>query len=466
MAPVGLMEDPTGFVICGALGAALTLLAFVRKGTIAWRYWCFILGQTILLTAPLAAHLNRYVYGSYPTIDKEGSLLFFREGVHRNMMLHPFESLTDPAARLIGVHVGHLWVTDLFHLFYSAFGAFNVQALLYPALGWWAAWLLIRDVCGDRRAALVLAFPYGLGLHVFRDLNWYTIEKAAVFWLPLFLWALYRAHQRGGRWVGIAAVLFAVTCWMNLYLGLVAGLMAGMAVAAHYGTAFIQSRAGASAVQVASPTHHGLGKAVCLSALFALPLAIWQWMLLQGELSLASPDAFLWERAALDGFSLVPFRWNRLEVHRSLNMVALGLAMLGLWKSWSDRRVRWAACMAAVLFLLSIGPVLLPGPIENPLYFCAKAIIPGFWRVAKPEVFFQGSWLLLLCIGAIEVSRIRNARTVPNNPKGMALLYLLFLGAWCIMVRTHPAFPPMTQQVESDLAPDWDSHVFPSEGSR
>ena len=62
---------------------------------------------------------------------------------------------------------------------------------------------------------------------------------------------------------------------------------------------------------------------------------------------LGTPERFLWERAALDGFSLVPLAWNRLEVHRALNMIGVGLAVFGVVGSWSDRRVRFALVQLA-----------------------------------------------------------------------------------------------------------------------
>ena len=196
MAPVQLGTVPLAYLGCLLTGLAISVLAALRKLPEALRVWLFILGQTIVLTMPLAWYLDRYVFGAFPTIDKEGSLLFYLDGVHVRMLLHPVQSLGDPAAHLIGVQTGHLWVTALFDMFLSPTGAFNAQALLYPALAWWACYLLLRDLCGHGRIAAVLAFAWGMGLHVFRDLNWYTIEKAAIFWLALYLWALYRAWER------------------------------------------------------------------------------------------------------------------------------------------------------------------------------------------------------------------------------------------------------------------------------
>ena len=447
LAPVELIDDPWSYALCLGLGLILTLAAArLKRLPMPVRAALFVLGQTIALTAPLAAHLDTYVYGAFPTIDKEGSLLFYLDGVHRRMLLHPFQSLQDPAARLIGVHVGHLWITQAFDLFLSPVGAFNLQALLNPALAWFAAWLLLRDLCKDDRVAMVLGFPFGMGLHLFRDLNWYTIEKSAVFWLALFAWALHRAWRDGGRWPWVSAVIFLLGAWNNLYLGLVGAALAALGLLATGGSALRQRQL--------TPGFGRLLKACGASTLLCLPLLAWQLALMRGGSSLGSPERFLWERAALDGFTLVPLRWNRLEVHRALNLVAVGLAMLGLWFRRRDPRVRFAAFAGIGLFLLSIGPVLLPGPIQNPLYFAVRAVVPGFWRVAKPEVFFHGTWLLMLGVAALQLQRVAPRRG------GLGLLYGFFLFWWFLSVRTHPAYPEMTMPVEGRLRPGWASEVF------
>jgi len=446
LAPVEIIDDPWAYVACLVIGAVLTAAALWKRPPVQVRAALLILGQTIILTAPLAVHIEDYWYGAFPTVDKEGSLLFYLDGVHRRMLLHPLATLTDPAVRLIGVHTGHLWVTELFDLFLSPMGAFNIQGLLYPALAWFAAWLLLRDVCGDDRVSFVLSFAWGTGLHMFRDLDWYTIEKAAIFWLALFAWALHRAWQRGGRWPWITAALFALMSWMNLYLGLVGGALGALALLAVAWPAFRQRAWTPQLLQVA--------QACAASLVLAAPLLLWQGAVMRSGPGLGSPEQFLWQRAALDGFSLVPLRWNRLEIHRALNVVALGLALFGVFGSWRDGRVRFATGAALVLWVLSIGPVLLPGPVENPVYMAARAVVPGFWRVARPEVFFHASWLLLLCIAAIQL-----VRAAPRRG-GLGLLYALFLLAWMVSVRSHPAYPDMTMPLDSQLDPAWQQRVF------
>ena len=382
LAPVEIFDIPEVYLSCFALGLLLSILALWRRPPTAVRAAVFIAGQTIILTAPLAFLLDDWVYGSFPTIDKAGSMAFYLDGVHERMMSDPLGSFHDPAARLIGVHIGHLWVTAFFDIFVSPMGAFNAQALLYPALAWFSAWLLFREVTGNPRVSLLMAFPFGMGLHVFRDLNWYTIEKAAIFWVPLFLYFCLRAWKYGGRDRWLAAAVLVLSTWMNIYLGMLNAMMMGFS---------------ALALWMSGDQHRRRFLGTCCVAALALsPLAIWQWSLMQGGSQLASPEAFLWERAALDSFSISPFRWNRLEVHRSLNVVALGVAFWGLRRSRWVGAVRLGSMAALLFFMLSLGPIINGTGLENPIYMATRAVVPGFWRVAKPEVFFHLTWLMLL----------------------------------------------------------------------
>ena len=119
IAPVEVFDVPEAYLVCIGVGLVLSLAALLRAPDVRLRAAAFILGQTILLTAPLAVFLDTWVYGSYPTIDKAGSMVFYLDGVHLRMLTDPAASLQDPAARLIGVHVGHLWVTEFFDVFLS-----------------------------------------------------------------------------------------------------------------------------------------------------------------------------------------------------------------------------------------------------------------------------------------------------------------------------------------------------------
>lgn len=449
LAPVnGLSDDPVAYIVCVTIGMLLCAVALWPRLPGRFRALAFIAGQVTALTAPLAYHIDRYVYGAFPTIDKEGSLLFYQDGVHRRMLADPIASTTDQAAALIGVHVGHLWVSELFDLFLTPIGAFNAQGLAYIVLAWAAAALLLHEVTRNGRIAVVMAFPYGMGLHIFRDLNWYTIEKAATFFVPLYAWALLRAAERGGRWLAPPAAIFALMCWINLYLGLVCGIFAAVVFAAQIPRALRERTLHAHTRRTFI--------AAAASAIAALPLAAWQFALMADGPQLATPEQFLWQRAALDGFSLVPLRWNRMELLAALGPIPLAFAAVGAVNLIRDPKVQLALAAATVMFVLSIGPVLIPGepPVTNPVYMAAREVVPGFWRVAKPEVFFHASWAMLLAVAAKQLAAWRpGSRTV-------AALYLALVVSWLGLTRSHPVYPVMTEPVESVLAPDWSREVF------
>lgn len=425
--------QPGGWALSVGIGLAFLALAAWRRPREGLRALWVCLGGTALLTAPFLGLSQRYVIGSWPTIDKTGSLLFYLEGVHRTVTFHPIAAVDDPAARLIGVHVGHLWITALLDLFLEPFGAFNLHGLLNVALGWWAAALLMRALWGRWDVGLVCGFSFGMGLHVFRDLNWYTVEKSGVLWLALFAWSMVRAG-RGERFGPyLAGILYAASAFVNWYLALVGAAGAAMALAVC--AVGLGPRAEPSRRLFAAC----VACALAVSPLFALQMA-----LLRGPQTLGDPALFLRERAALDVLSISPPRWNRLELYRALNLPVLGLAGYALAR---ERRVRLLGVVAAGLTLLSLGPELGFG-VANPVYMGLYAMIPGFWRVAKPEVFFEGSYLALLAMGAAGLARLA--------PPGRALwlLPILALG-WLAVVRTHPVYPPMSRFVPMELAPEW-----------
>lgn len=373
------------------------------------RPFLFIVGAVIALTTPAAAYFPTYVWGAFPTIDKAGSLLFYQEGVHWHIL-----DASDPAVRLIGVHLGHLWVTALFDTVLSPFAAMNAHALLNLCLNWYCAFLLLRAVSGDSGAALLLAFPFAMGLHIFRDINWYTIEKSGVYWIPLYAWTLWRARTGTARWIGVAAAVYAAMFLYNAYWGVL-----GAAI----GAAALLS--GERRVMLA----------VGASAFAALPIILQQARLMTGT-EIATPAAFA-ERAALDSVTLWPPLWNRLEAWRALDLIGISLALFGLRANW-----RWFA-IAAAFGALSLGPAFPP-------FAWITAFVPGLWRFAKPEVFFEVTWLAILVAASVTLAGLDLSRRV---------LATIMIASWILSVRTHPVYPGFTMPVPVKMAPSWQQSV-------
>lgn len=450
----GPLDQPQAWVL--TLAVAALLLAWGSRQPPARRNPWLIAGLTLLLTAPALGLVGSAVLGSFPTIDKEGSLLFYLDGVHVRQLVNPLQAAQDPASRLIGVHTGHLWVTQLFDLVLPSHGAMNAQGLLNLGLGWACMTVLCRAAGASPALALALGFPFGMGLHVVRDLNWYTIEKSAVFWLPLFAWCWLRAWQEAGTRAGLVfaalgGAVYGLMSWMNLYFGLVAAALGGLAVAGELGASFVE--------RGLRPRTRTLLLASVACALPGLVLAMWQSHVMAGGPALATPEQFLWGRAALDSVVLWPPAWNRLELWRALNPVAVALAAWGAWRGRRLPLVQFCVLAGVVLAGLSLGPVLLwtsSAPqegVHNPAYFAAWHLIPGFDRVAKPEVFFEGTWMLALVAGA---AGLRDWR--PRFPE-IALLVAV-VAAWLLLVRTHPVYPPFAEFQATDLDPAWKERVF------
>ena len=432
----GPLDLPVAWAAC--LVAALALLALglwlrQRAPTPAWLL--IIAAQVIALTAPAATLVERAVWGAWPTVDKAGSLLFYLEGVH----LRPFAggALEDPGLALIGVHVGHLWLTALLDLVLSPNGAFNAQALLHIWLAWALGWLLLRDLGARPWVAMLAAMPFAMGLHVFRDVNWYTIEKSAVFGVPLFLWAMNRARLRGGRWIAVTAAVLLGCGLFNWYLALVNLALLGLwTLGAHHRRALTAA-------------------AVCTLAL--APLVLFQALLLQDAGAMTDPQRFLWERAALDVLSLWPPRWYHLELWRALNLPLMLLGAWGLWLHRERTEARYGALVVVVLGLLSTGPMLLGvqgAGLPNPVFMVAWKLIPGFWRIARPEFLFEAVWLVLLASAAITIQRFR------PGLRTLAALQIAMLAGWLWGVRSHDAYPGFSEPVEVELSEQWEQEVF------
>ncbi len=433
-----LAPTPTAWAVSLVLVAILAAAAwsFHRRAFPHTARFTGMLAAVTLLTAPGAGMLPSAWWGSFPTIDKAGSLLYFQRGVQWRLF-----DVDDPGLQLIGAHVGHLWPTSLLALALPDHAAFGAQHLLQLAVAWFAASLLLEEVCGDRRVAVLCAAPFALNLHQLRDINWYTVEKTMIFWVPLHAWTLLRTHRSPGtRSALTCGLVFLGACLTNLY---VAWLCAGVAVCLTLAT---RSR--------------GAMSALAATILAGLPVAILQLALLKRPGAVGTPEAFLLQRAALDVVELWPARWNRLEAMAALDPSTVVLAAVGslaifVGRGDSPRNAplpvagvaRVALTIGFVFLALSLGP--LPandGPVTHPVY-SALGLIPGAWRIAKPETFFHVTWLAGCTLAALGLLR------VGASSRRLALVAVTMLAAWVFVVRAHPVAPPYAAPDATSPAP-------------
>ena len=426
------------------LGLLIVGLAARRGPPPALRLVVACVGMTAVFTSPWLAHIDRSWLGAFPTIDKEGSLLFYAGGVHRRSLAAPLAA--DPAVQLIGVHLGHLWLVQAADGLLSPVGAFGAWSLLSPALNWAAMAGLLRETGRRWLTALAFAAPFGLGLHTFRDLDQTTIEKAQLWWIPLFGLALIRA-ARGAGPLWLPAAVAGAAAWCNLYMGAV---IAGAALFGALPAAGALWRAGAAA-----PLRRG-AVALGLCALPAALLVGWQAAVMRGAPPLASPERFIWERAALDSWS--PLSWNRVPTWRAVEPLTL---LAGLAAAARPHPARAPALLAALGLLgLAFGPALVlgdaapPPTLRNPVYHLFLELVPGAWRLAKPEVFFQGVWVILLMGGAAWAEDRLPTRRARGIALGAVLLSLAILG------RSAPEWPGLSAPLDTALDPGWAERAF------
>ena len=403
----GLSAAPGAWAFSLLLGALCLGAAHLDRGRPARAGLWAIAGVVFWCTAPAVGMIPGAVWGAFPTIDKAGSLHFYQLGAH-------FSSWDTSAAatQLIGVSMGHLWVTALFDVVLAPFAAMNAQGLANLVLGWWLATRLGVAVGAPERWARVAGFPMGMGLHLFRDLNWYTIEKSGTWPLTLFVLALVRAGQGSVPWLVAAPLLYAWAFYYNAYWGVLGALVGAVAFVA-----------GPARVRVAAVVA-GLG---------GLPFLALQLPALDNA-QLPAPDAFA-ERAALDVFAPLGGggfgpNWNRLELWCALDpvttlaaLVSLVGALFTLREPTSRRTLALAAGCAAVA-VLAMGPA-------TPVW-SAFAALPGRWRFAKPETFFH-----LVVLGLVVLA----ARRAPRSPRVPLVVLGVQLVAWALLVRAHPVYP-------------------------
>ena len=390
-------------------------------------------GCVSLITGPWLGILNQKVIGAYPTIDKEGSLLFYLDGVHWRLLNHPIVSMDDPAIQLIGLHLGHLWISEFFDIFLSTFGSFNAQMIFNLILNQISAMFLLKHfyekqcqlMKEDWYKIIILSITLGLQLHVFRDINWYTIEKSAIY--PLFFFWTYldqlASNRKQGWWLPL---LYFSAIFINFYWGLLLAIL-GFCYAIPLCKNAIQSKS--IKMLYCNQMMRNLIFCTAIGMLFA----VLQLYLMSSETPFASHHDFS-KRAILDSFELFPPNWNRMGVILPINAIII-------WFGFKYQNKNTLLIFIAFLyFLLSLGPKI--DQFNNPVYQLFSWI-PGVWRFAKPEIFFFITYAVFH-IWTIQNSQKMNTQQSVKFFTGIVILHLLTL-------YISPAFPIITEFIPSKL---------------
>ena len=388
-------------------------------------------GILTLLTAPWLGSLYKAVIGAYPTVDKEGSLLFFEHGVHHLWFTNSAMDLQDTGLPLIGIHIGHLLPTEILSWFVPTFVAFNIQSVLHLFANI-LAFLFLADSYSSLQSKewekWIVAIVIGAQLHVFRDIHWYTIEKSALFPIFIFWGVLKRQRTLSPIWLPFVYFLAGL---YNFYWAILCPLLVITEVPTHIQPSIALKKT---------------SKALVGCLIVGLLLGFGQMSLQVEQYQFATTEAFS-KRAALDVFSLSSLDWNRMGLWRPLNPIVVllgGWSLLKIYRT-ADRAVEngpktrqmvlGLMLCGALSVLLSMGPMLTDS-LPNPLYQLFS-MLPGMWRFAKPEIFMLIGYTIL-GVGMLY-------KEWPRWVWGITVaLYLLGL-------YTSPAFPYLTIFIDSSL---------------
>ena len=243
--------------------------------------------------------------------------------------------------------------------------AYNLSVLLWLALNGWAMFVLADDLTGGRSGAAWLAGLIFMLFPAFQGQLAIGHSGLLVLWpVPLFIYAMRRLQtpqsvtRARWRWLALAALLFTVSLWGNLLLliylvGPVTALLLLKSVAARDwqglrwrvlavvlgGLVALVFIVPFLAEELAKPPRLSEGGDVAYSA---------------DLLTLVTPSFYhpLFRHLPYTSQVLGIDPFERMGY---IGMVAGVLAMIGVWRR---RAARWWLALAALAWVLSLGPLL------------------------------------------------------------------------------------------------------------
>ena len=319
-----------------------------------------------IITFPLVGmcFVTDSIIGAYPTIDKEGSLFFYRQGVHIDALLNPIEAMHSRGVQLIGFHTGHHWITQFFNLFFPLYIAYNLHVLCNFLLATVSMWTLLFFQDSDHSKAwnrIGFSILFGCGIHSYVDAHWYTIEKSALYILPIFYLCL--VYIKKPLWTGI---VFLISAYINLYFAIISGMLSLIYLGFHR-----------------NQWRQGIG--IFATGVIVL---IYQGMLMNYSPISTTPEMYIEQRARFDSLHLFEFDWARIPLYLVINPIILWFGIR------SPEKKQWELVAFLLFFVLSIGPCIY-ATIENPIYMIFATKIPFMWRFSEPEIFFHLCLLIL-----------------------------------------------------------------------
>lgn len=432
----------------------------------------FFVLATVLMTWPVAPRLATHLAGSggdgWVFVWSQWWIAFAlgeaREAVFRTQHLYYPES--------VGLYTNTLALVNSFASLPLQWAAgplvsTNLAFLFSFWLAGFGAYLLIRDLVGDHRAALVggLAFafcPY-MTAHALGHFNLISIG-----WTPLFLRSLLRSQEEKGWKQPALGALFLI---LQLYSEFILGIFALMLAA---GWLLLAGPKGWRSI-IRSGGHWRLAAIFGGAGLALAPYlaAAWQDGAVSELVSKPSWFGANEHSAALASF-FVPSQlhpvWAPIikpltdQFHGTPadNVVYLGwpvliLAAIGLWGWRSHPFARRAAVLSIFFVLLALGPTLhfVRAPVLNAIHIDDANVTPGMpyilfhWipvlrQLRIPTRFVVVAMLMLAILAAAGVAWISARWTGRRSRNG----WLLAAGCAVVILSDFTVFPHITTSAE------------------
>jgi formylglycine-generating enzyme required for sulfatase activity len=320
--------------------------------------------------------------------------------------------------------------------------SYNLLVALTLALNGFTAFLLFRRVAGTYWPGLVCGILFALSPYAFLKLEQGFLQKAILWWLPLFLLFLLRylddrrrrdAAAAGLFWLG-ALLTYAPYAWFAALAGLV--MVACRALGDRLGMGWGRDEISAATHPAESSLLRGLWPLASLAVAGVIFLLV----LLpggglqppEGIIPVAVADAPIGSLDIFHAFRFFPYTGFRAPVEAlplGLSLSAAVFALVALLR----RRPRAGSFLALVLvfLILALGPFLnRNGEIISrmPLpYYAISLFAPWGRRLGYSIRALPFLELALLALAALALSGWRSSSRTPNRASVTGLLLSLAL---------------------------------------
>jgi hypothetical protein len=424
---------------------------------------------------PLAAHPGRELLGT--SSDPEIFVWAFAWWPHAILHgINPFvtHALYAPAGANLA------WTTSVpglalafspLTLLFGPVVAFNVAALVLPALSAWSAYLLCLALTRSAWAALVGGYLFGFSSFVLSEQLEGHLMLTGAFLLPLVALTLLR-FNRGelSRRASVArlAVLLAAQAWVSTEVALTEALMLVLALALAW-LLVSDSRAGVRALAVV------LTRGYCLAALLAAPLIAYLLVGFQAggfvggalgtdAVNLLMPASY----NAIVGSSL-PTIQGFISPHESALYLGPPTLLIVALYAWRNRRLAWSRFLVvafALAVLLALGPALLvDGRDLMPLPWALLQDLPGLDNVRTPRL---GEYVALIAAVVVALWIAQARGRIYQRPYVLPILAVVALvpAAWNRLAVQDPTLPTFFTSglYRACLGADATIAVFPFDG--